>query len=204
MKLYYASGACALSPQIVLRESGLPFTLEQVTLKDHKVVKTGEDYYGINSKGAVPLLELDNGERLSEGVAIVQYIADKAPNANLAPANGTWERTRLQEMLNYITSELHKGLGLFFSGILQGEARDKWISAMTKKYAYIDEILGKTPYLMGEKFSVADAYLYNVTRLCSYDAIKLDLSSFKNLQAFMQRMNQRPSVQASLQAEGIA
>lgn len=204
MKLYYATGACALSPQIVLRESGLPFTLEQVTLKDHKVASTGADYYGINPKGAIPLLELENGERLSEGVAIVQYIADKAPNANLAPANGTWERSRLQEMLNFITSELHKGLGLFFSGILQGEARATWAKKMTEKYAYVDSLLAKSPYLMGNDFSVADAYLYNVTRWCSYDAIKLDLSSFKNLNAFMERMNQRPSVQAALQAEGLA
>ncbi len=204
MKLYYSPGACALSPQIALREAGLNFDMVRVDLKEHKLFDTKSDYYAINPKGAVPALELDNGKILTEGPAIVQYIADQVPQKNLAPANGTLDRTKLQEFLNYITSELHKGIGGLFNPAMPEEFREVTRAMVQKKYAYIDNVLSKSPYLMGNDYSIADSYLYNVTRWAAYDAVKIDLSMYQNLTAFMTRMNARPSVQAALQAEGIA
>lgn len=204
MKLYYTPGACALSPQIALREAGLNFNMVRVDLKEHKLFDTKSDYYAINPKGAIPALELDNGNILTEGPAIVQYIADQVPQKNLAPANGTLDRTKLQEFLNYITSELHKGIGGLFNPAMPEEFRAVTRAMVQKKYAYIDNLLSKSSYLMGNDYSVADSYLYNVTRWTAYDSIKVDLSMYKNLTAFMIRMNARPSVQAALQAEGLA
>jgi len=204
MKLYYSPGACALSPQIALREAGLNFDMVRVDLKEHKLFDTKSDYYAINPKGAVPALELDNGKILTEGPAIVQYIADQVPQKNLAPANGTLDRTKLQEFLNYITSELHKGIGGLFNPAMPEEFREVTRAMVQKKYAYIDNVLSKSPYLMGNDYSIADSYLYNVTRWAAYDAVKIDLSMYQNLTAFMTRMNARPSVQAALQAEGMA
>ncbi len=204
MKLYYSPGACALSPQIALREAGLNFDMVRVDLKEHKLFDTKSDYYAINPKGAVPALELDNGKILTEGPAIVQYIADQVPQKNLAPANGTLDRTKLQEFLNYITSELHKGIGGLFNPAMPAEFREVTRTMVQKKYAYIDNVLSKSPYLMGNDYSIADSYLYNVTRWAAYDAVKIDLSMYQNLTAFMTRMNARPSVQAALQAEGMA
>lgn len=203
MNLYFAQGACALGPQITLREAGLDFDLTRVNLKDHVLFETTTDYYTINPKGAVPALKVDGGHVLTEGPAIYQYIADQAPAKKLAPANGTIERTMLQEHLNYITSELHKGTALLFSSDLPESFRAAHKERMVKKFGFMDAILAKTPYLMGQDFSVADAYLYNITRWTGYDAIKIDISSLKNLAAFMGRMQQRPSVQAALQAEGL-
>jgi glutathione S-transferase len=204
MKLYYSPGTCALSPQIALREAGLNFDMVRVDLKEHKLFDTKSDYYAINPKGAVPALELDNGKILTEGPAIVQYIADQVPQKNLAPANGTLDRTKLQEFLNYITSELHKGIGGLFNPAMPEEFREVTRAMVQKKYAYIDNVLSKSPYLMGNDYSIADSYLYNVTRWAAYDAVKIDLSMYQNLTAFMTRMNARPSVQAALQAEGMA
>lgn len=202
MKLYYSPGACALSPQIVLREAGLPFTLVKTNLKD-KTTEDGGDFWAVNAKGSVPALQLENGAVLTEGPAIVQYVADLAPAANLAPANGTFERVRLQEMLNYITSELHKGIGSLFNSAMPESFRPVVKETVLKKLAYVDAILAKTPYLMGANFTVADAYLYNVVRWTAYDSIGIDTSKLTNLTTFMERMTARPSVQAALKAEGL-
>ncbi len=198
MKLYYSPGACSLSPHIVLRESGLPFDLVPANLRSHQL-QDGSDYYGINPKGSVPLLELDNGERLSEGPAIVQYIADQVPEENLAPANGTMQRYRLQEWLNYITSELHKSFGAMFTPTMPAEAKALFKARLTERFGWVDTRLAGRDYLLGEHFSVADAYLYTVTRWTQ--PMGIDISGMPNLVAFMGRMGARPAVKAALTAE---
>ena len=200
MKLYYSNGACSLSPHIVLRESGLPFDLVRASTKTH-ALDDGTDYYTINPKGSVPLLELDNGERLTEGPAIVQYIADQAPSKNLAPANGTLARYRVQEWLNFITSELHKGYSPLFRPNTPEEYKVIAIDSLKKKYAYVDSKLDGKNYLMGEQFCVADAYLFTVTNWAN--RVGVDLSAFKNVAAFMARMTARPAVQAAMKAEQL-
>ena len=200
MKLYFSNGACSLSPHIVLCESGLPFELVRASTKTH-ALDDGTDYYTINPKGSVPLLELDNGERLTEGPAIVQYIADQAPDKHLAPANGTLERYRVQEWLNFITSELHKGYSPLFRPNTPDEYKVIAKDALNKKYAYVDGKLAGKHYLMGERFSVADAYLFTVTNWAG--RVGVDLSEFKNVAAFMARMMARPAVQAAMKAEGL-
>ena len=200
MKLYFSNGACSLSPHIVLCESGLPFELVRASTKTH-ALDDGTDYYTINPKGSVPLLELDNGERLSEGPAIVQYIADQAPDKHLAPANGTLERYRVQEWLNFITSELHKGYSPLFRPNTPDDYKVIAKEALNKKYAYVDGKLAGKHYLMGEHFSVADAYFFTVTNWAG--RVGVDLSEFKNVAAFMARMMARPAVQAAMKAEGL-
>ena len=200
MKLYYSNGACSLSPHIVLRESGLPFTLVRASTKTH-ALDDGTDYYTINPKGSVPLLELDNGERLSEGPAIVQYIADQAAGKNLAPANGTFERYRVQEWLNFITSELHKGYSPLFRPTTPEDFKPVLRELLLKKYEFVDSKLAGKQYLMGDSFTVPDAYLFTVTTWAKH--VGLDLSKLANLQAFMARMAARPSVQAALEADGL-
>jgi glutathione S-transferase len=201
MKLYYSNGACSLSPHIALREAGIPFELVRASTKTHKL-DDGTDYYTINPTGAVPMLELDNGERLSEGPAIVQYIADLAPQSKLAPANGTFERARLQEWLNYITSELHKGYSPLFRpdtpDVYKPIAQDN----LKKKYAHVDAKLAGRDYLMGDTFTVADAYLFTVTSWAKY--VNLDLSAYKNVLAHSARVAARPQVQEALKAEGLS
>jgi glutathione S-transferase len=201
MKLYYSNGACSLSPHIALREAGLPFDLVRASTKTH-ALDDGTDYYTINPKGAVPLLELDNGERLSEGPAIVQYIADLAPASKLAPPNGTFERARLQEWLNFITSELHKGFSPLFNPATPDAYKEIAIANLHKKFAYVDSKLAGRDYLLGDTFTVADGYLFTVTSWAGY--VKLDLSAYKNLAAFMAKVGARPHVQAALKAEGLA
>jgi glutathione S-transferase len=200
VKLYYSNGACSLSPHIVLRESGLPFELVRASTKTH-ALDDGTDYYTINPKGSVPLLELDNGERLTEGPAIVQYIADQAPGKNLAPANGTLPRYRLQEWLNFITSEIHKTYSPLFRPTTPDDFKPIAVDALKKKFEYVDGKLEGKNYLLGDAFSVADAYLFVVTTWAPH--VGLDLSGLKNLNAFMDRMRARPAVQEALQAEGL-
>jgi glutathione S-transferase len=200
MKLYYSNGACSLSPHIALREAGLPFDLVRASTKTHQL-DDGTDYYTINPKGGVPLLELDNGERLSEGPAIVQYIADLVPASKLAPANGTFERARLQEWLNYITSEMHKGFAPLFNPATPDTYKPVVIESLLKKFAYVDGKLEGKQYLMGDTFTVADAYLFTVASWAGY--VKLDLSGYKNLSAFSARVAARPKVQEALKAEGL-
>jgi glutathione S-transferase len=200
MKLYFSPGACSLSPHIVLHESGLAFEPVLANLKTHTLADD-TDYYGISPKGYVPLLELASGERLAEGPAIVQYIADQVPAKNLAPANGTMARYRLQEWLNFITSELHKGIGGLFNPAMPEEAKVLMRAKGLSRLQWVNEQLEGKPYLMGETFSVADAYLFTVTNWTKL--VGIDISSLSHLGAFMARMAARPAVQAAMKAEGL-
>lgn len=200
MKLYYSPGACSLSPHIVAHELGLPLTLEKVDTKA-KRTESGGDFWQINPKGYVPALELDNGEVLTEGPAIVQYLADHKANTSLAPANGTLARARLQEMLNYITSEIHKTYSPLFSDATPEATREERKAYLAKRYGFVEKILAKQTWLLGEHFTVADAYLFTVTRWA--DFVKLDLSAFPALQGFQKRVAARPAVQAAMAAEGL-
>ncbi len=201
MKLYFAPGACSLSPHIVLREAGAKFDLEQVDLREKKT-KKGDNYWDVNPKGQVPLLELDDGERLSEGPAIVQYIADKNTASGLIPAAGTLDRYRLQGWLTHIGTELHKTFGPCFRPTTPEEYKKLSKETLAAKYRGIDKALEGKQYLMGDKFSVADAYLFTVTRWAP--RIEFDLSPFPNVRAFMERVAARPKVQEALKAEGLS
>ncbi len=201
MKLFYSPGACSLAPHIVLKEAGLAFDLVQANLKTHQLATDGSDYYPVAPKGQVPLLELDNGERLSEGPVISQYIADQVPAKNLAPANGTMARYRLQEWLNFITSELHKGIGGLFNPAMPEEGKAVMKAKAASKLKWVDEQLEGKQYLMGDAFSIADAYLFTVTTWAAHTGI--DISAFENLGAFQARMAARPAVQAAMKAEGL-
>jgi len=200
MKLYYSPGACSLSPHIVLRESGLAFEPVLASTKTHKLAD-GTDYYTINPKGYVPLLELDNGERLSEGPAIVQYIADQVPARGLAPANGTMARYRLQEWLNFISTELHKGFSPLFNPAMPEEAKALARTRLGERLRWVDEQLEGKAYLMGDAFCVADAYLFTVAGWGRH--VGVDITPLKNLGAFVARMAARPAVQEAMRAEGL-
>jgi len=199
MKLYYMPGACSLAPHIAFREAGLPVDLELVG-RDKKT-KSGDDYLSINPKGAVPAIKLDDGQVLTEAAVIQQYIADKAPEKKLAPAAGTPERYRLQEMLNYVASELHKGIGQLFNPAMPDEYKEavkKGLAA--KQFPFIEKTLAGRDYLLGG-FTVADGYAFTVlnwTRLHN-----IDLSAFPNISAFMKRVAARPAVQEAMKAEGL-
>ena len=200
MKLYFSPGACSLSPHIVLHEAGLAFEPVLASTKTHKLVD-GTDYYTINPNGYVPLLELDNGERLTEGPAIVQYIADQVPAKNLAPANGTMARYRLQAWLNFVSSELHKGIGGLFNPAMPEEAKVLMRAKGLSRLQWVNQQLEGKHYLMGDAFSVADAYLFTVTNWTRL--VGIDTSSLSHLGAFMARMAARPAVQAAMKAEGL-
>jgi glutathione S-transferase len=177
MKLYYSPGACSLSPHIALLEAGLAHDLAKVDLKAKKV-EDGSDFLKVNPKGQVPTLQLDDGSILTEGPVIVQAIADKAAGKNLAPANGTTERYRLQEWLNFLTSELHKNFSPLFAPVLSDETKQFFRDRLMGKLKHVDEKLSGHDYLMGKQFSVADGYLYTMLRWA--DAHKFDLSALKN------------------------
>lgn len=200
MKLYYSPGACSLSPHIVMHEAGLQAQTIKTDLKAHKL-EDGSDYYAVNSKGYVPLLELDGGERLTEGPAIVQYIADQVPEKKLAPAAGTMERYRLQEWLNFITSELHKGIGGLFNPQMPEEGKTVIREKAKSRLEWTDRALEGKDYTMGAAFSVADAYLFTVVNWTQ--GVGIDISGMKHLTAFMERMKARPAVQAAMRAEGL-
>ena len=200
MKLYYSPGACSLSPHIVLHEAGLAFTAEMASTKTH-LLKDGTDYYSINPLGYVPLLVLDDGTQLSEGPAIVQYIADQVPGKQLAPANGSMARYQLQSLLNFISTELHKGFSPLFNPATPADYKPAVIEKLLSRMAWVDGQLAGKPYLMGDTFTVADAYLFTVTGWGAY--VKVDLSGFANISAHRARMAARPAVQAALRAEGL-
>ncbi|MBS0431794.1 MAG: glutathione transferase GstA [Proteobacteria bacterium] len=200
MKLYYAPGACSLSPHIVVREAGLPVTLVKTDTKTRRI-EGGADFLAVNPKGYVPALELDNGEVLTEGPAIVQYLADQEPESGLAPANGTLARYRLQEMLGYINSEIHKTYSPLFKQETPEATRAERKEYLRKRYAWIDGILAGQAWLLGDHFTVADAYLFTVTNWAPH--VELDLSQFKALESFQQRVAARPAVQAAMQEEGL-
>jgi len=200
MKLYYSPGACSLAPHIAFREAGLPVELVKVNLAN-KTTEAGDDYFPVNAKGAVPAVKLDDGQVLTEAGVIQQYIADKAPAKKLAPAAGTPERYRLQEWLNYIASEVHKGIGQLFNPAMPEEYKDavkKGLAA--KQFAYLDKKLAGRDYLMGD-FTIADGYLFTVLNWTNFH--KIDLSAFPNITAFMKRVAARPAVQAAMSAEGL-
>jgi glutathione S-transferase len=200
MKLYYSPGACSLAPHIVLREAGLPFALEKVDTAKHTLL-SGEDYYALNSKGQVPVLELDDGTRLTEGPVIAQFIADKAGSATLMPASGSLARYRVMEWQNYITSELHKSFSPLFNSEFDASAKALHSKLLRKKYEWVDSRLSEGPFLTGDTFTAADAYLFVVTGWAQY--IGLDLSNLPHLQAFQARVAARPMVQAAMKAEGL-
>jgi glutathione S-transferase len=197
MKLYYTPGACSLSPHIVAEEAGIPLELEKVDLREHKT-QTGEDYYKINPKGYVPALELDDGSILTEGPAIVQYLADQKPASNLAPPHGTIGRYRLMEWLTFINSELHKSFSPLF-GNGSDEAKNEAKTKIAKRFAYADSILAEYDYLLGNTFSIADAYLFVTTNWAT--AMEIELPT--HLASFRKRVLARPKVQAALIAEGL-
>jgi len=198
MKLYYAPGACSLCPHIVLLEASLAAEAVQVNLKTHQLLD-GSDYYAINERGYVPLLELDDGERITENAAIVQYLADRAPDRGLLPPAGTLERTRVQEWLAFVGSELHKGFSPLFNPAVPEEVKPVFKKKLVDRFRWVDGQLAGKSYLMGETFTVADAYLFVITGWAG--RMGVDIAGLENLAAHQARMRQRPGVQAALQAE---
>jgi len=196
MKLYFSPGACSLHPLIAVREIGLPVELVRVDLRAHKTAD-GSDYYAVNPKGYVPALQLDDGTILTEGAVIDQYIADQKPEAKLIPPAGTLERYRLLEWLNFISSEIHKAFGPLFGG--PDEAKEMARTRVSRRFDLVARTLDSQPYLMGDTFTVADAYLFNMLTWTAHTGI--DLSRWPSLQAFFARVRQRPAVQAALAAE---
>ena len=200
MKLYYAPGACSLSPHIVARELGIKLDLKKVNTKD-KTIEGGGDYWKVNARGYVPALELDNGQVLTEGPAIVQYLADQKPEANLAPRNGTLERYRLQEWLNFLTSEIHKSFSPLFKPNTPEEYKKISKENLANRFDWLDKQLAGKDYLTGNTFTVADAYLFVLTNWTKFH--NLDLTRWPNIAAFQKRVGARPKVQEALQAEGL-
>ncbi len=200
MKLYYSPGASSLSAHIVLRESGLAFTPVLASTKTHKVAD-GTDYYTINPRGYVPLLELDDAQRLTEGPAIVQYVADKVPDKKLVAPWGSMERYRQIEWLNFVGTELHKAFGLFFNPAMPEDFKAPMRTRLAGRLQWVDQQLEGRPYLMGERFTVPDAYLFTVVGWNKY--VNVDVAGLDRLEAFMARMAARPSVQDAMKAEGL-
>lgn len=200
MKLYYKPGACSLSPHIILRESGLDFSLVKVDLAT-KRTENGDNYLDINPKGQVPALQLDDSTMLTEGVAIVQYIADKVPDRQLLAPAGSLTRYHTLEWLNYIATELHKGFTPLFRPGTPEEYQTMARETLEQKLQYVDEELNGKQWLMGLRFTIADAYLFTVLRWAF--AVKLDVSGLKNIAQFMARMEERPAVKAALASEGL-
>src|SRR6202521_920521 len=199
MKLYYFTGACALSPHIVALEAGVAVTMVKIDSKT-KRTETGEDFLTINSKGAVPTLQLDDGRVLTEGPAIVQYLADQKPESGLAPRAGTFERYQLMEILNYITSEVHKGYSPLFNPKFSADWKASAMANLGKKLDWLSGFLGSKTFLMGTAFSVADAYLFTVLRWSEH--VGVDLGKWPVLTAYRARVGERPKVQEALKAEG--
>lgn len=200
MKLYYATGACSLAPHIVSREVDLNVELIRVDTKSHLTAE-GIDFYTINPKGSVPCLQLNDGQLLTEGPIICQYLADQANNTQLMPASGTLARYRVMEWQNYITSELHKSFSPLFNPNAGAETKALFAEQLKNKYTWLSSKLEQSAYLTGESFTAADAYLFVVTNWAKF--VGLDLSHLSALQNFMQRVAARPAVQAALKAEGL-
>lgn len=200
MKLYYSPGACSFSPHVVLHESGLSFEIERVDLKTKKT-ESGVDYNTINPKSYVPALTMNNGEVLTEGPAIVQYLADLVPGKKLAPPSGTLERYRLQEWLNYISSEIHKGFGPLFNPATPEEMKTATKARLAKRFGFAAAALEDRDYLMGDTFTVADAYLFTMLRWTHSSGV--DISPWPALGKYIERIAARPAVIATLKAEGL-
>lgn len=200
MKLYYSPGACSLSPHIVLQESGLKHTVAKTNIRD-KTIDGGGDFKVKNPHGYVPVLELDDGTLLTEGPAIIQYIADKVPEKHLAPANGTLDRTKMQGWLNFVSSELHKSFSPLFNAEMPEEAKKLFRAKLAQRFEVLDRHFAKNQYLLGANFSVPDAYLFTVLNWTK--PTNIDLSPYPNLVAYHQRIGARPAVQAAMKAEGL-
>jgi glutathione S-transferase len=200
MQLFFSPGACSLASHISLREAGLPFDLKKADTKTKKL-DDGSDYYAINSKGAVPALKLDNGQVLTEGVAIMQYIADQKPESGLAPKNGTLERYRVQEWLNYITSEVHKSFSPLWNPAADPAVKEYASSNLFKKFDWLESQLKGKKYLTGDTFTVADAYLFTVVNWTNF--LGIDLGKWPTLKEFQARVAARPKVQEAMDAEGL-
>jgi glutathione S-transferase len=200
MKLYYFAGACAMSPHIVALEAGLPLTMVKIDSKSKKT-ESGADYLAINSKGAVPALQLDDGQVLTEGPAIVQYLADLKPESGLAPRAGTFERYQLMEILNYITSEVHKSFSPLFNPASSAELKETAVTNLGKKFDWLSGFLGKKPFLLGNTFTAADAYLFTVLNWTGH--VKIDLGKWPILADYKSRIAKRPKVIEAMKAEGL-
>ena len=200
MKLYYAPGACSLSPHIVLREAGFDITLEKVNLRT-KETESGGNFLAINPKGYVPALELDGGEILTEGPAIIQYVADLVPEKKLVPPAGTLARARVQEWLNFIGTELHKSFSPLFNPATSDDAKAAARALIDRRLAFAASVLDAQPYLTGDSFTVADAYLFTVLSWTGF--VKVDITPWPSLGAYFERIKARPAVQAAMAAEGL-
>jgi glutathione S-transferase len=199
MKLFYVPGACSLSPHIVALELGLPVEFKRVDRTTKQVEGSGGDYNKINTKSYVPALQLDNGEVLTEGAVIVQYLADQKPDAGMIPTAGSMERYRLQEWLNFIATEIHKGFSPLFNPNAPKEIRDAGMERLSGRLTWLENALGKKPYLMGDKMTVADAYLFTCLRWSA--RTNVDLGKWPGIRDFMGRMNARPKVIEALKGE---
>jgi len=200
MKLYYSPGACSLSPHIVASEAGIPLELEKVDLASHKT-EGGQDFLSINPKGYVPALRLDDGSVLTEGPAIVQYLADRKPATGLAPSAGTIERYRLQEWLTFIGTEVHKNFGTLFNKASSDDAKQTAKANIAKRLGYLNEQLAERQFLLGSTFTVADAYAFTIVNWTNF--VGIDLKPYPNVGAYMARIGSRPKVQETLRAEGL-
>lgn len=198
MKLYFAPNACSLAPHIVLRELGLPFSLVRVN-NQTKRTADGADFYRINPKGYVAALELEDGTVLTEGAAILQYLADLQPEAGLAPVNGSLARTQLQAQLNFIGSELHAGMSPLFSSEIPDEVKALLRGKLAKRLGYMEQVLAESGHAFGDRFTVADAYLFTV--LGWSDHLKVDLSPFPATRRFLEVIGARKTVIEALRAE---
>lgn len=198
MKLYYSPGACSLSPHIVAREAGIDVQLVKVDLKT-KRTEDGADFFAVNPKGYVPALVLDDGQVLTEGPAVVQYLADLVPEKQLAPAAGSMARYRLMEWLNFISTELHKGFSPLFNPAMPAEAKKLTLERLVSRFDYLETQLQSSGYLLGSQFTVADAYLFTILRWSTM--FELDLSRWLAIEAYFKRVSERPAVQAALAAE---
>lgn len=200
MKLYYYPGACSMAVHIALREAGISFDLDKVDLAKHQTAD-GEDYYKINPKGYVPALRLDDGQVLTEDAVLLQYVADQKPQSGLAPKAGTMERYRLMEWLNFISSEIHKTLGALFNPKITPEWKDNQTALFGRRCDYLVQAMGSKPYLTGDKFTIADAYLFTV--LGWANLFKLDMDKWPALKDYSARVAARPAVREAMKAEGL-
>lgn len=201
MKLYFSPGACSLASHIIVRELSLPVSLMKVDLSTKKF-GNDEEYLVINKKGYVPALEFDDGTLLTEGVAILQFLADQKPEANLAPANGSRERYKLQEWLTFIASEIHKSFAPLFDSSTPQQTQNTSREKIDKRFAYVEEQLAQRDFLLGDQFTVADAYLF--VMMLWADKFEIDLSKWPTLKEYKERIASRTSVQEALAAEKIA
>ena len=200
MKLYYSPGACSLASHIALHETGLPFEIDKFIASTGKTAG-GEDFMQINPKGYVPTIRLDDGNILTEGAAVLQYIADQNPASGLAPEAGTMERYRLQEWLTFIGTEIHKTFSPLFNKAVSPEIKDRAHELLTKRLGYVETQLAKQPYLMGDSFTVADAYMFVVVSWSN--RVGFELAPFPRIKEYLARIAARPAVQAAMKAEGL-